>query len=163
MVWTQQSGTAINGFAEMLFLFRSGLKCIISQYFHYYGIYYLGCSELSTIPLLFIDVAGFFPPVPGTSFDFIVNGICGPLFAVIFTIYRVILWWLVGYRMFGDIFAVMKNGSAQKLRPGRNHVLYVMMALNLLLGLLQLYWFQVILEEAAKFFGFKATEAAKEL
>lgn len=55
--------------------------------------------------------------------------------------------------MFKDIFYVIKNGTANKMRPGRNHVLYVMMALNFLLGLLQLYWFQIILVEALKVIG----------
>ncbi len=129
------------------------------QYFHYYGIFFLGCSEISTIPLLFIDLAGFFPPQPGTVYDFLVNGICGPLFAVTFTTYRVVLWWIVGIQMFRDIFAVMNNGMAKKLRPGRNHVLYVMMVLNLLLTGLQLYWFQIILAEAAKVLGFDTSFA----
>jgi len=56
--------------------------------------------------------------------------------------------------MFSDIFTVLQNGTAKTLRPGRNHVLYVMMALNIFLGVLQLYWFQIILAEAAIFFGF---------
>ena len=101
-----------------------------------------------------VDLAKFFPPLPDTpNYDFIVNGICGPIFAITFTYYRVVLWWSVGYQMFGDIFHVMRNGTANKLRPGRNHVLYVMMALNVLLGLLQLYWFSIILGEAAKVIG----------
>jgi hypothetical protein len=130
------------------------------QYFHYYGIFYLGCSEISTIPLLAIDVAGFFPPEPGSLFEQFVSGVCGPAFAVTFTFYRVILWWIVGVQMYTDIFAVLKNGMAKKLRPGRNHVLYVMMILNLLLGLLQLYWFQIILAEAAKVLGFATDDTS---
>lgn len=126
---------------------------LANQYFHYYGIFYLGCSEISTIPLVFIDLAGFFPPQAGTPYDAFVGGLCGPLFAVTFTIYRVVLWWKVGYQMFSDIFAVLKNGMAEKERPGRNHVLYVMMVLNLLLGLLQLFWFRIILVEAGKVLG----------
>jgi hypothetical protein len=113
----------------------------------------LGCSEISTIPLLAIDIAGFFPPEPGTAFEQFVGGVCGPAFALTFTIYRVILWWIVSYQMFQDIFTVLKNGMASKLRPGRNHVLYVMMISNLFLGLLQLYWFQIILAEAAIVLG----------
>lgn len=132
------------------------------QYFHYYAIFYLGCSEISTIPLIFIDLARFFPPQPGTAFQQFVGGVCGPAFAVTFTTYRVILWWIVSRQMFQDIFAVIKDGSANKLRPGRNHVLYVMMALNLFLGLLQLYWFQLILKEAAAFIGF-TTDSKEEL
>jgi hypothetical protein len=116
-------------------------------------VFYLGCSEISTIPLVFIDLAKFFPPIDGSSFDFFVGAICGPLFAVAFTYYRVLAWWKVGYQMVSDILYVRNNGMAAKLRPGRNHVLYVMMALNFLLGFLQLYWFTLILEEAAKFVG----------
>jgi hypothetical protein len=55
--------------------------------------------------------------------------------------------------MFKDIFGVLNDGTASKMRPGRNHVLYVMMGLNLLLGFLQLYWFSIILEEAMKVLG----------
>ena len=51
----------------------------------------------------------------------------------------------------------MRNGLADKVRPGRNHVLYVMMVMNLLLTGLQLYWFQIILSEAAKVLGFTDT------
>jgi TLC domain len=100
-----------------------------------------------------IDLAKFFPPEAGTNYDFLVQAICGPLFALTFIVYRVILWWTVGYRMFSDIFCVLRNGSANKERPGRNHVLYVMMILNLLLGALQLYWFTIILGEAVEFLG----------
>lgn len=56
--------------------------------------------------------------------------------------------------MFYDIFHVRNNGMARRLRPGRDHVLVVMMALNVLLGALQLYWASIILGEAAIFFGF---------
>ena len=112
--------------------------------------------------MIFIDLARFFPPEPGTSYDAFANGICGPLFAVTFTVYRVILWWIVGYQMFSDIIAVLRNGTAQKMRPGRNHVLYVMMTLNLLLGLLQLYWFQIILVEAGKVLGLTSVDGDRQ-
>jgi len=132
-----------------------------NQYFHYYGVFFLGCSEISTAPLIFIDLAKFFPPIEGSTYDTVV-AICGPLFALSFTYYRVILWWKVSYLMFQDIFGALKDGTANKLRPGRNHVLYVMMGLNLLLGCLQLYWFSIILEEALKVLGI-SQEASNEL
>jgi hypothetical protein len=56
--------------------------------------------------------------------------------------------------MFHDIFHVRKSGMARRLRPGRDHVLFVMMALNILLGALQLYWASLILGEAVSFLGF---------
>jgi hypothetical protein len=110
-----------------------------------------------------IDLAKFFPPEPGSNYDFVVGAICGPLFAITFTYYRMILWWFVGYQMFRDIFHVLRNGNANKMRPGRNHVLYVMMTLNLLLGALQLYWFSIILGEAVEFLGIGKTAVEKPL
>ena len=124
-------------------------------------VFFLGCSEISTAPLIFIDLAKFFPPIEGSAYDTIVS-ICGPLFALSFTYYRVILWWKVSYGMFQDIFGALNDGTANKLRPGRNHVLYVMMGLNLILGCLQLYWFSIILEEALKVLGI-SQEASNEL
>ena len=122
-------------------------------YFSLSLVFYLGCSEISTIPLIAVDLAKFFPPIPGTIYDTFVGTICGPLFAITFFYYRVYLWWKVGFHMYTDIFHVLKNGTANKFRPGRNHVLYVMMALNLLLGALQLYWSTIILREAANVLG----------
>jgi hypothetical protein len=110
-----------------------------------------------------IDLAKFFPPEPGSNYDFVVGAICGPLFAITFTYYRMILWGFVGYQMFRDIFHVLRNGNANKMRPGRNHVLYVMMTLNLLLGALQLYWFSIILGEAVEFLGIGKTAVEKPL
>ena len=125
-------------------------------------MFYLGCSEISTIPLVLIDIAKFFPPIPGTAYDIFMGTVCGPLFAVTFFYYRVYLWWKVGFLMFSDIAHVQKNGMADRLRPGRNHVLYVMMALNLALGFLQLFWFGIVLQEAAKVFGFSDAAAGEE-
>jgi hypothetical protein len=120
----------------------------------YYGVFFLGCSEISTIPLVFVDLAKFFPPIQGTPYDFFVGAVCGPLFAITFFYYRIFKWWQVSFQMFSDIFHVLNNGMADKLRPGRNHVLYVMMVLNLGLGLLQLFWAGIIAQEAAKVLGF---------
>jgi hypothetical protein len=105
---------------------------------------------VSGIFLVFLDTAKFYPPIPDTTFDFIVNGLAGPLFAVAFFYYRIVLWWQVSYLMFTDIRHVLNNGMAAKLRPGRNHVLYVMMVLNVSLGLLQVYWSTIIWEGVKK-------------
>jgi hypothetical protein len=100
---------------------------------------------------VWVDVAKFFPPLPNhTWFNFIIGVIAEPLFAVTFIFYRIIMWWQVSYQMWMDIRHVLNNGMAEKLRPGRNHVLYVMLVSNALLGCLQLYWCTIILEEAQK-------------
>lgn len=121
-----------------------------NQYLHYYGVFFLGLSEFSSIFLVFVDVAKFFPPTPGTYYDTWVNMVCGPLFVVTFFYYRVFLWWKVSYLLWSDALTVLRNGVAEKLRPGRSYVLYIFLTLNPILGVLQLYWFGIILNEVHK-------------
>lgn len=120
------------------------------QVLHYYGVFFLGLSEFSSIFLIFVDLSNYYPPTPGSLYDEFIAAIAGPLFAISFIVYRVILWWPVSLRLFRDVSAVVRSGQAEKLRPGHSWVLYVFLAINIPLGLLQLYWFTIILEEARK-------------
>jgi hypothetical protein len=99
--------------------------------------------------LVFVDLAKFFPPVPGSVFDVWV-GVCGPIFVVTFFIYRVLLWWKVLYQLWSDTAHVLNKGLAEKLRPGKSHVLYLFVTVSIPMGLLQLYWFQIIVNEVIK-------------
>ena len=119
------------------------------QYLQHYGVFYLGLSEVSSIFLVFVDLSKYFPPVPGSLYDQFV-GICGPAFVVCFTVYRVIMWWPVSLQLFRDAYEVLQSGQASKLRPGKEWVLLVFLGLNIPLGILQLYWFGIILEEVKK-------------
>ena len=119
------------------------------QYLQHYGVYYLGLSEVSSIFLVIVDLSKYFPPIPGSLYDQFV-GICGPAFVLSFTIYRVIMWWPISLQLFRDVYEVLKSGQASKLRPGKEWVLFVFLGLNLPLGVLQLYWFGIIVEEVQK-------------
>ena len=112
-------------------------------------VYFLGCTEVSSMFLVIIDLAKFFPPEPNTRFDTVV-AVSGPPFAVTFAFYRVGMWWKVSYMLFRDCHAVLSTGRSNQLRPGKDYVLYVFLVLNIPLGCLQLYWFSIILEEAMK-------------
>jgi TLC domain len=116
----------------------------------YNAIFFLGLSEVSSIFLLFVDLARYFPPEPGTWYNSFIYLVAGPFFVVTFIYYRVILWWPVSYQLFQDVHTVTESGRAAKLRPGYTWVLYVMLVLNLPLGLLQLYWSALILQEVHK-------------
>jgi len=117
---------------------------------HFYGIFFLGLSEVSSIFLIFVGLAKYFPPEPGTMYNYFVAWLWGPAFAVTFTYYRVILWWPISYQLFQDVRAVIRSEQAAKLRPGKAWVLYIFLALNLPLGILQLYWVTLILDGAKK-------------
>jgi len=120
------------------------------QYLHYYGIFFLGITEVSSIFLVFVDLARYFPPVPGSAFDTSVGLFFAPLFAATFLYYRVVLWWPESYRLWSDVRHVVRIGRAGQLRPGASWVLYLFLALNLPLGLMQLYWSSMILAEVKK-------------
>lgn len=112
-------------------------------------VFFVGLSEVSSMFLVFVDLAKFFPPVPGSAFDMWV-GLCGPCFVVTFFIYRVLLWWKVLYQLWSDTAYVLKKGLAEKLRPGKAYVLYLFMTVSIPMGLLQLYWFHIIVNEVIK-------------
>lgn len=120
------------------------------QYLHYYGIFYLGLSEVSSISLVLINLAKHFPPTAGSPFHMFVEFICGPLFVITFFYYRVVLWWKVNALLWSDALVVIQNGMAEKLRPGKSFVLYAFLAFNIPLSILQLYWFWLIVDESAK-------------
>lgn len=146
------------------------------QYLHYYGskfilfrlllsrwqwrlthnrrlpctVFYLGLSEVSSIFLVLINLAQHFPPTPGSPFHLFVDFICGPLFVVTFFYYRVLLWWKVNWQLWQDAFSVISSGMAEKLRPKKSFVLYLFLACNVPLSILQLYWFWLICGESAK-------------
>jgi hypothetical protein len=118
---------------------------------HYYGIFFLGLSEVSSIFLVFVDLARFIPPPEGSVLDKFVAFVAGPIFAICFVFYRAFLWWPVSIQLFKDVYHVMvKTKQASELRPGSSWVLIVFLFLNLPLGLLQIYWITIIAEEAGK-------------
>ena len=115
-------------------------------------VFFLALTEVSSIPLVFISLSKYYPSEPGSILAICVD-VSGPLFAVSFFYYRVFLWWKVSYGLWSDAFHVLSNGIAEKYRPGKVHALYLILVINALLGILQLYWFSLILKEVAKIAG----------
>lgn len=127
----------------------AGLHC---QYMLWYSFYFFGLSELSSIFLVLLDTSKFFPPKEDSAFGAFVEGYCGPMFAFTFLFYRGIMWWRITYLQFSDSISIIRSGQATKLRPGKTWVLYVLMIFNLPMGMLQIYWSFLILEEVKKVF-----------
>ena len=109
-------------------------------------VFFLGLSEFSSIFLVFISLAEYFPPARGSLMDRWV-AICGLCFALTFAMYRVVLWWKVVFQLWSDAMFVQKNGLVHLMRPGKTYVLRMFLALSVPMGLLQLYWFRRIMEE----------------
>eukprot|EP00522_Entomoneis_paludosa_P008877 CAMPEP_0172450294 /NCGR_PEP_ID=MMETSP1065-20121228/8696_1 /TAXON_ID=265537 /ORGANISM="Amphiprora paludosa, Strain CCMP125" /LENGTH=318 /DNA_ID=CAMNT_0013202073 /DNA_START=86 /DNA_END=1042 /DNA_ORIENTATION=+ len=125
----------------------AGLHC---QYLLWYSFYFFGLSEVSSIFLVFMDLSKFFPPQSETAFGAFIEGYCGPMFAVTFLFYRGFMWWRITYLKFKDCRSILRSGQAEKLRPGKTWVLYVLMGFNIPMGMLQIYWSSLILTEIKK-------------
>jgi hypothetical protein len=152
--WDFVVSSTIPEHATAIFLGHHVLASTVSlcslryQVLHYYGVFFLGLTEVSSIFLVFLDLAKFFPPSKGSPYETFVMLVCGPLFVASFLCYRVAMWWPVSYRLLQDVRTVLENGQAGQLRgPGAKWVLLLFLACNLPLGLLQLYWTTVIAQE----------------
>jgi TLC domain len=135
---------------------------------NYYGIFFLGCSEISSVFLVLVNSTQYFPIPEGTTvawwlrYDQIQKAALGPIFVAAFFYYRVYLWWIVSYQLYRDIMTITQSTSSTKSileteRPLPNDppkwVLFSFLAINLPLGILQLYWFGIILVELVKVYG----------
>lgn len=118
---------------------------------HYYGHFFLGLTEVSSIFLVVVDLAKYFPPVPETFYHHFVMSFAAPGFVLSFFFYRFLYWWPVSYQLYKDVYTVtVKTDQAARQRPGNVCVLYMYLILNLPLGLLQVYWLTVIAEQVQK-------------
>jgi hypothetical protein len=124
----------------------------------YYSIFYGGCSEFSSIFLIFVDaeqqflVASSSSSVTlGSSLDpFLL--LCKVMFFLTFSYYRIFGWIYYSVPLWRDCRTVIQSGSAEQHRPGKTYFLYLFLALNVLLGGLQCYWYYKILATAVAMF-----------
>lgn len=135
--------------------------CYISlryQVLPYYSIYFLGCVEISSISLVFIDLFKYYPLLNNDNFilyDIFLNHIAGPSFVLLFIYYRVIKWWPMSYQLYNDIYnvTITKPNIFKSYRPKCSIlILYIFLILNIPLGILQLYWLTIIINEVRKQF-----------
>lgn len=101
----------------------------------YYPLLYFGFSEVSSIFLVGLDAAKNFPS-ENPTFRFISQDISGPMFAILFTYYRVWRWWIVTEQLRKDVREFPKQWVPRLCW----YVAYPM-------GCLQLYWWGLILKE----------------
>ncbi len=122
------------------------------QYCHYYSTFFFALSEVSSVPLVVMSLAKYYPPTPGTIMETI-GGIAPALFAVTFTYYRVIMWIQVTRQLWSDARYAISSGKAEQYRPGKTWALYFILLSSTLLTLLQLFWFSLIAVEILKAVG----------
>jgi len=107
------------------------------QLVHYYALFFGGCSEISSIFLVFCDFDVYFPADNnGPAWKAFIT-LNQAMFTLLFLGYRVIGWWVVSYQLWKDVFSVDKKLASK----GKAWFLNIFLFMDLTLGLLQLYWF----------------------
>jgi hypothetical protein len=99
----------------------------------YYAVYFLGCSEVSTVPLTVVDIFAKFPRYQD-KFP-MVNTVCRLLFAGLFLGSRVIYFPILDYHFWTDNYNLHISGGVQNYFP----VIYFLVA-NVFMTGLQFFW-----------------------
>jgi hypothetical protein len=114
----------------------------------YYSIFYGGCSEFSSIFLIFVDNHKLIPIQPGSMHDQWVQ-ICQVMFFLTFSYYRIYGWIANSFPLWRDCQEVISSGSVEEHRPGKGYFLRLFQGLDFSLGALQCFWYYKILEMLA--------------
>lgn len=116
------------------------------QMVSYYSIFFGGCSEFSSIFLVFLDKHQVVIIPPGSVFETWVQ-ICQVLFFITFSFYRIYGWISNSFTLWRDCEAVIQSGSVERHRPGKTYFLRLFQCLDFILGSLQVFWYYKILEK----------------
>ena len=132
--------------SSMVFLAHHALAALTAwfslehQLVHHYAIFFGGCLEISSIFLVLCDFDVYFPASRGSLWGTVII-FCQAMFTLAFLYYRVIMWWVVSVQLWSDVLYIRDNKLAEQYRPGKVWCLYVFPVMDVVLGLLQLYWF----------------------
>ena len=118
------------------------------QMVSYYSIFYGGCSEFSSIFLIFLDKNQVIPIQPGSMRETWVM-ICQVLFFFTFSYYRIYGWIANSVPLWRDCEHVIRSGSIETHRPGKAYFLRVFQGMDFTLGALQCFWYYKILTTIA--------------
>ena len=106
--------------------------------YYFYGAYFMGVSEISSLPLAFVDAFKMFKQLkadyPKT------NETVRPIFAVCFLILRTLYWPVVSYHFWRASLA--HEGDALEVNT--------FLVVNVILSSLQAYWTKLIIEGLVK-------------
>ena len=127
-----------------------GYAALHCRYMLWYGLFFFGLSEISSVPLVFLGMAKFFPPAAGSLGDTLISTVVGPSFAATFLYYRGYMWWKMMWLFGKDVAFLVRSGEGARQRPGKEWVLWVFCLSSVPLGLLQLYWAFLIVVELSK-------------
>ena len=109
---------------------------ITMPYMHYYGVYFMGVAEVSSVPLVVVDICKYYPEVT-KRFPWL--DLASKLsFGILFLIVRDILWVWTAITVWKDGLGILKAGDFPEQYPG--YVTAGVLLANVFFTTLQLLW-----------------------
>ena len=120
-------------------------------YMHYYAIYFMGVAEVSSVPLVIVDICKYYPEF-AKRFPTI-DLVSKLLFALFFVLVRDMFWVYTAVTVWTDGIGVLREGNFPAKYPG--YITASVLVANAFFSILQLVWTGKLLEGAKEVFGGK--------
>ena len=142
--------------------FLAALLCywaITMPYMHYYGVYFMGVAEVSSVPLVIVDICKYYPELT-KRFPWL--DLASKLsFGVLFLIVRDILWVWTAITVWKDGLGILKAGNFPEQYPG--YITAGVLLANVFFTTLQLLWTKKLFDGVMELIdGGKKEEAKKK-
>lgn len=148
MLWYQIWNTIIcfilSEYRDPVMIAHHGVTAVLvymtlHPFLQYYGIFFFGMPEVTSVPLTLVDTFKQFPDLKEKFSG--VNSASRWIFGLSFLVVRLALWSKVSLQYWIDAFAILQNGTAHSL--GVN--LFFMFANVFLTGLQWLWGYKIVI------------------
>ena len=118
-------------------------------YMHYYAIYFMGVAEVSSVPLVLVDICKYYPEF-AKRFP-LVDLLSKLAFAAAFVAVRDVFWVYTAVTVWKDGVGILRKGNFPAKYPG--YITASVLVANAFFTTLQIVWTGKLLEGAAELFG----------
>ena len=118
-------------------------------YMHYYAIYFMGVAEVSSVPLVLVDICKYYPDF-AKRFP-LVDLLSKLAFALLFVAVRDVFWVYTAVTVWKDGVGILKAGNFPAKYPG--YITASVLVANAFFTTLQIVWTVKLLQGAAELLG----------
>ena len=105
-------------------------------YMHYYSIYFMGVAEVSSVPLVLVDICTHYPEV-ARRFP-VVDLLAKVTFGLLFLMVRDVFWVYTAATVWKDGLGILRAGNFPEKYPG--YITASVLVANVFFTVLQLVW-----------------------
>ena len=127
-------------------------------YMHYYAIYFMGVAEVSSVPLVLVDICKFYPDV-AKRFPALDLG-AKVTFGLLFLLVRDVFWVLTAYVVWKDGVGILRAGNFPEKYPG--YITASVLVANVFFTVLQLVWTKKLFDGIAELLKGSGDEKKKK-